>query len=54
MRALNAEMSGDAFPQVVVDGDHACFAVQRQKTVALGKRFKFFLDFCLIQNEGLI
>ena len=25
----------------------------RQKAVALGKRFKFFFDFCLIQDEGL-
>ena len=53
MRALNAKMGGDALPQIVVDGDDACLAVHGQKAVALGKRFKFFFDFGLIQDEGL-
>src|SRR5450631_4489977 len=53
VRALNAKMGGNAFPQIRIDGDDARLAVQGQKAMALGKRFKFFFDFRLIQDEGL-
>ncbi len=54
VRALNAQMGGNAFSQVPL------FTVATlaspsiaEKTVALGKGFKFFLDFCLIHDERL-
>ena len=53
MRALNAKMGGNTLAQFRIDGDDARLAVHRQKAVALGKRFKFFFDFCLIHNERL-
>jgi hypothetical protein len=53
VRVLNAEMRGNALAQIGVNGNDAGLAVQGQKAVALGKRFKFLLDFRLIQDERL-
>src|SRR6202035_2128517 len=53
VRMLNAKMGGNALSQVRIDGNDACLAVQRQKAMALGERFKFVFDLGLVKDEGL-